>query len=261
MTRDSESPWLWDAASALHKGHVRDENQDAVLNRCDLGLWAVVDGMGGHHDGATASRRVIAQLDAICWQPQHDLDRRIASVLAALQEVNHELYSASRTADRGVSGATVAVLLAWQDLGAVVWAGDSRVYRQHDHALVALTHDHSQLEEMIRLGMVQREASRDHPAANVVTRAIGAMEHCEPEQAQFRIHADDTFLLCSDGLYNEISTAGIAAALASGSSAQSVSTLYELTLRSPARDNFSLVVVRTREIDDSKTALNPILTP
>ncbi len=248
----------WQSAAELHGGYVRKENQDAVLNRPDLHIWAVADGMGGHAAGAAASRLVVDSLDI--RDRSGSLADRVAAVTANLHAANRQLVTKARTGGQGLSGSTVAVLLAHRDQGVVLWVGDSRVYRYRDGELQQLTHDHSQLEELIERGLVDRSTAKDHPAAHVITRAIGAAATLEPDTISIAIRAGDSFLVCSDGLYNEVDDGRIAAALAKGNCARCARTLLELALASPARDNLSFVVACAYLEDEAKTAINPRMT-
>ena len=258
MTIENSIRLTWESAAELHTGYVRKENQDALLNRPDLCVWAIADGMGGHAAGAAASQLVVESLNSL--HPSGTLDERVAEVVAKLEAANHQLVTTAITSGQGLSGSTVAVLLTQDDQGAVLWVGDSRIYRYREGELMQLTRDHSQLEELIEHGLVDRGGSEDHPSANVITRAIGAAEKLEPETISITIRAGDLFLICSDGLYNEIDEKKISETLADGSCARSANTLLELALDSPARDNFSFVIARADTEDDEKTVLKPLVS-
>lgn len=256
MNNEYGSRLTWESAAELHTGYVRKENQDAVLNRPDLCIWAVADGMGGHAAGAAASRLVVEGLSSL--EPSGSLDERVAGVVAKLEAANHQLVTAARTRGQGLSGSTVAVLLTLDDQGVALWVGDSRIYRYRNGDLNQLTRDHSQLEELIERGLMDRDASKAHPSSNVITRAIGAAATLEPDIKRITIRAGDLFLICSDGLYNEIDEKEISKALADGSCARSATALFALTLNSPARDNFSFVIARADTEDNDKTLLKPL---
>lgn len=249
---------VWESAAESHAGNVRTENQDAVLDRPDLGIWVVADGMGGHSAGAAASRMVVEHLDSL--GESSDVDSQVSAAVTRLKAANEQLIKHAELNGQGISGSTVAAFLKHDDRGAALWVGDSRVYRFRQGRLEQLTRDHSQLEEMIALGLVKREESRGHPSSNVLTRAIGAAPSLDPGVEFFSILPGDSFLICSDGLYNEIDEQEIAETLTHGSCVDSARSLLQRTLETGARDNVSLIVARAVIDDGEKTLVNPILS-
>jgi len=120
------------SAGATHTGLVRPSNQDAFVERPSLrpslGLWAVADGMGGHRDGDVASRMIRDALEGHAGAAT--LEEAIDDVRQRMSDVNTTLYSAAvRPINPVQSGSTVVVLLIRELSCAVLWAGDSRVYR------------------------------------------------------------------------------------------------------------------------------------
>jgi serine/threonine protein phosphatase PrpC len=149
-------------------------------------------------------------------------------------------------------------LLVFGGHGVVVWAGDSRAYRYRRGELTQLTRDHSQVEELVRLGLLASDEIEGHPAANVITRAVGVTDFLELDSEMFTLGEDDTYLLCSDGLYRELDNDAIKACLAPGDCRQSCDLLIESALARKARDNVSVIVVRmTDEPQATRTQYNP----
>jgi type VI secretion system protein ImpM len=224
-----------ESAGSTHPGKVRGENQDAYVAQPESGLWAVADGMGGHSEGHVASRMVCDALAAI--GPQPSLAAGVKAVRDALSQVNGYLYSMSRREVRPVvSGTTVVALLVRGARGACLWAGDSRLYRLRDDVLEQLSLDHSEeVEGTAAAGM--------SPRPNVITRAIGGCEGLEVEHIAFDVRLGDRLLLCSDGLYREISTGQIAELMRTGDAISAVETLLARVLRGEAADNVTVIVV------------------
>src|SRR5204862_6660653 len=115
-----------------HIGLVRQGNEDAFLERPDLGpgmgLWAVADGMGGHEAGDFASASIVTALGAI--EPLADLGDVVEAAAAELGAVDAALRArAAQLGPAAVIASTVVVLLANADEFACLWAGDSRLYR------------------------------------------------------------------------------------------------------------------------------------
>jgi type VI secretion system protein ImpM len=229
------------AAAWTDTGKVRTANEDAYLLATDTGLWAVADGMGGHSHGELASRMVVETLSG--FSGKQDLRSAVATVLKGLHEVNGRLRAfAADPADGFDSGTTVVALLVEGDEAAVVWVGDSRLYRLRSGMFDLLTVDHSAEVE-----------AKDEGSASVLdllssssgelTRAVGGTDVLEPEVQYFRVEPGDRLLLCTDGLYSEVAPAGLAAALGQGSAEAAVQMLAKHMQASEARDNATAVVV------------------
>ncbi|MEE8340164.1 MAG: protein phosphatase 2C domain-containing protein, partial [Xanthomonadales bacterium] len=107
---------------------VRKVNEDSFISRDEIGLWAVADGMGGHQAGDVASQMVANCLDSVPFSP--NIGELLQAARAALHSANSKLISMDGQFDSGrVPGSTVVVLLIHGNEVAVVWAGDSRIYR------------------------------------------------------------------------------------------------------------------------------------
>jgi protein phosphatase len=248
----------WSSASRTDVGSVRKLNEDSVLDRPELGLWLVADGMGGHAAGDFASAAIVSALAGI--PPPASLGALVGAVRERLQRVNRRLNDEARNRHEQLIGSTVAVLLAYGGHGVVLWAGDSRAYLFRGGELIRLTRDHSQVEELVRLGLLSPDRSEGHPAANVITRAVGVADSLELDSEMFALAEDDTYLVCSDGLYRELDDDTIKTCLASGDCRQSCDLLVESALTRRARDNVSAIVVRmTDEPQETRTQYNPSL--
>src|SRR5690348_6083223 len=148
-----------------HIGLVRQRNEDAFLDRPDLGLWAVADGMGGHQAGDFASASIVTALGAI--QPPQDLENFLDAAAAELTAVDIALQTrAAKLGPTAVIASTVVVLMVKGDEFACLWAGDSRLYRWRsgDPAgeLRQLTTDHSKVQEMVDAGLLRPEDAHRH---------------------------------------------------------------------------------------------------
>lgn len=253
---------IWTSASRSDVGLVRSVNEDACLDMPQRGLWAVADGMGGHAAGDVASRMVVDALAALS-APQR-LAQFVATARGALQTVNRQLREEAVLRRVRTIGSTVAVCLASGRSCALLWAGDSRIYLYRDARLRQLTRDHSQVEELRAQGYLTAEQALDHPAQHLITRAIGAADQLELDERRIDVRDRDVFLLCSDGLTNEIEDDGIALALelAGGDCGEAVRTLVDMALREGGRDNVSAIVVRADDPGSAdQTLINPSVVP
>ena len=234
----------WDSAMQTHRGNRRENNEDAVLSRPDVCLWAVADGMGGHHAGDVASQAVADALGELsfCGELANDVD----AVEDALVTVNEELRLLARTEGVGNTiGSTVVAMLASEHVGVALWAGDSRLYRLRGSRLEQVTRDHNPVSDLLESGTVS-EADALAADTNIITRAVGGQAELYLDVAVFDVEPGDTYLLCSDGLYRELAAPELVAALRCGDVHASVGTLLEQCLEGSARDNVSIVVARPK---------------
>jgi len=249
-------PIRWTSASRSHAGLVREVNEDACLEQPERGLWAVADGMGGHSLGEFASRLVIRSL-ADLPEPQN-LTQYIDEAHERLQRANRQLRAEAARRDVPIIGTTVAALLASGRHGACLWAGDSRIYLCRDGRLRLLTRDHSQLEAA-RSRHTNPDDTLHRPPANLITRALGAEDTLEIDRATVEVVDGDVFLLCSDGLSNEVSELAIGQALLPGNCRQASQALLDLALQQGGHDNITAVVVRAEDLHSpDRTVIQPV---
>lgn len=228
--------------SATHVGMVRKLNEDSMVERTDIGVWAVADGMGGHEAGDYASRMVVEYIEAM--KPCEDFDLLVESVRSSLEQANRQLLDESSGYDsQRVPGSTAVVLAIKGEDGAVFWIGDSRVYRQRDGQLEQLTRDHSHVQDLIDLNMLRPEDAESHPMANAITRAMGIAEPLELDIKMVDVLAGDQFLLCSDGLSRLVSNDEITSILRDNSGEEIVQSLLHTALVRGAPDNVTLIHV------------------
>lgn len=236
-------PLTWISAGATDIGRIRQVNEDSYLERSDIGLWVVADGMGGHHAGDVASSSIVDILDET--QSCDRLSDYVNEVEDRIITANNELVRlAKQHNDNRTIGSTVVAMIAVNGHCAVLWAGDSRAYRCRDRQCVQLTRDHSQVEEMVQQGLLLREEAEEHPASNVITRAVGAAENIYVDIDVVEAQVNDTYLLCSDGLNKHISDNEIAQFLQNENLEEIPQQLVKTTLERGAIDNVTVVVIR-----------------
>ncbi len=252
---------IWEHAGDTNVGRVRSVNEDAILSKPELGLWAVADGMGGHEVGDVASKMILEAIDYI--EPSNDLTCLVNDVEDALIEVNQRLLDYSRDVlDNKTVGSTIVVLIISGRVGICMWVGDSRLYRYRKGQLERLTRDHSRVEELIEQGRISEQEAENHPESNVITRAVGVDEDFCVDINAFDASTGDTFLLCSDGLYNMLDQDELSAHLEKSENNEKVNQLIESALDKGAPDNVSVIVVKggfekniSREVVDRSRSL------
>ncbi len=242
-----KTPFTWRSSGRTDTGRVRHINEDAFLERSDIGLWMVADGMGGHEAGDVASRMLVDYLARL--GPPARMSTFVNDVEGLVLDVNSRLFGMGyRRSAKHTIGSTVVALLAWGSHSLSVWAGDSRVYLYRAGQLQSVTRDHSQVEELIEQGLILRVDAERHPEANVITRAVGATERLCLDVELRELQDRDRYLLCSDGLYKEVSEPEIAELLGAGTCAESSRALVNLTLERGSHDNVTVVVVDIEQV-------------
>ncbi|MCC7411219.1 MAG: serine/threonine-protein phosphatase [Gammaproteobacteria bacterium] len=245
--QESAAPALtWTSATLSHVGNVRRLNEDSCLDRPDIGLWVVADGMGGHAAGDLASQLVVNMLDSL--RAPESLNGFIDAVEDALLKANARLIKMATDTNQ-TSGSTVVALLAFGRHAAYIWAGDSRLYRLRQGQLRQLSTDHSQIELYIEKGLLTREEAAGHPAANMVTRAVGGSPDLHLDVDVTDIEPGDRYVLCSDGLDKHVRDADIAELLARGTVGDAARALIDTTLERGATDNVTVAVIEISERD------------
>jgi len=224
-----------------HVGLARELNEDCVLVKPEIGLWAVADGMGGHGGGDLASRAVVEALTRV--RPSRSARQMLDQFERTIVRVNSDLRALASSRAAAVVGTTLVSLMIHGSHYACAWCGDSRAYLRRDGALLRVSRDHSEVQELIDRGLLDDEDARRWPRRNVVTRALGASDQAELDLVDGPLYRGDRFLLCSDGLTAHLRDKEIAALIGFSAPQRAVDGLLQLALDRGAQDNVSLVVV------------------
>jgi len=231
----------WTGLSYTDVGLVRQLNEDSVLDKSAEQLWAVADGMGGHSAGDYASQTLINELEnfkshallAVCLK-RHD---------STVKNINSHLVDMATENGQDAIGCTLASLLIFGNWAICSWSGDSRIYRLRDNKIKMLTRDHSQFcVNEDRNALFTANLRTYQPEA--LTAAIGSGRNSHIERAWYVLDNDDIFLLCTDGMYKEISDVEIEQSLnVALTDNDAVKVLSDIYYRNGARDNIGLVIV------------------
>jgi serine/threonine protein phosphatase PrpC len=218
-------------------GQLRENNEDAIVSNDRLAL--VADGMGGHPGGEIAANAAAGVIPAVFTGRSAD------ELEAALRAANWAIRDRA-VAQPGLEGMgttiCVAGLLTDGHL-ALVHVGDSRAYLWHEDALTQLTQDHSVTAELIQRGELREEDAAQHPHYGILTRALGVGSDIEIDRRTLAVEAGDRIVVCTDGLFNELSHEEIAKAMAvGGDMAEIVDKLVDGAIAHGGRDNLSVVV-------------------
>jgi serine/threonine protein phosphatase PrpC len=234
------------SAGESHIGKVRTANQDVLLLEPGLGLYAVLDGMGGHSAGEVASRLARDGIrDFVQHHPCTALSAR-ELLEAAIRAASAEVCSdGQRNLERRDMGTTVvACLMIDGHRATIAHVGDSRAYLWRDGELQPLTRDHTLVQELVERGLLSAAAAERHPYRNMLTRHLGAKTEIQIDCVDLDLQPRDRLLLCSDGLYGYAATEAIQGLLGSGKTPEHVvRDLIELALNGGGGDNVSALVI------------------
>ncbi len=241
------------SGAASDVGKVRQTNQDQAL-QAEV-LFAVADGVGGHAGGETASLMAVETLAR-----DYAGKRSSIELTAAVHHANTVIWekSLSDTSLRGMGTTLCALALIVTDGSenlAVVNVGDSRAYVMVSGHLRQITQDHSLVEEMVRGGELSPQEAAIHPKRHIVTRALGIEPDVKVDLWEVAPHAGERYLLCSDGLTNEVSDSEMASVLTRDADpTQAARQLVSLARAHGGSDNITAVIIDIAEVSGSTTA-------
>lgn len=239
-----------ETGAATSAGRVRTVNEDDYVAAPPV--FVVADGMGGHAAGEVASGLATAEFRTLAGQAQLSA----ADVQRVLDQAHDRIcWRAEAEPDRRGMGTTVTGLVGVQQAGTDHWlvfnVGDSRVYRFAGGSLTQLSTDHSEVEELVGAGTISREEARSHPRRNVVTRSLGTGLTPRPDLWLLPPTVGERFLICSDGLVNEVDDDRLVSELRSTRGAQQLADrLVAAAVAAGGRDNVTVVVVDVVGTDD-----------
>ncbi len=240
------------------RGRRRELNEDRILVRDDLRVYAVCDGAGGHNAGevaaALAVRSIASHITSTApharEQPEFDrfgLPAGARRISAAVHRANQDIIAISRVSDqhRGMGTTCVSTLFSPRSgLVHVANVGDSRCYRLRARHLELLTQDHSLLTDVVENRPELEDAALERLPRNLITRALGVEDELRVSVRSHAVIAGDRYLLCSDGLHTVVEAEQIAEMLAASMPLEDVSrSLIDAANRRGGPDNIAAVVV------------------
>lgn len=241
------------AGAATDTGRVRAINQDSYAMLPDLGIYVVADGMGGAQGGEVASRMAIEAIREGYQEPS------AAALTDVIAHANHQIHIAADDPNlRGMGTTAVALAIVPEEPDPdtpepdadppqhllVVNVGDSRAYLLRDGGLTQLTDDHSVVAELVRDGHISPSEADAHPQRNIITRVLGVYPEVAADLWPIDPVRGDRYLLCYDGLFNEVTDDQITAALRRLSDPnEAAAELVRLANEGGGRDNITVIVV------------------
>ena len=233
--------------AATDTGNLRGQNEDAHI--AEQNLFAVADGMGGHNAGEVASAMAIEHLRNVAISGVTSAE----AFAQVVRDLNGAIYSsATSTTDQrgmGTTLAAAALLTSISDTDqpsqiVIANVGDSRTYLLRSGKLRQLSVDHSYVQELVTEGLLTVDEARTHPRRNIVTRALGIDEQVSVDTWTIPMFDGDRFMLCSDGLVDEVPLDEITEMMREHSAPQHVAErLVSAAKRHGGRDNITVIVV------------------
>lgn len=242
------------AGSATNVGQIRTNNEDTFLVVPDHDLYGVADGMGGHQGGEVASEIAVRLAEENATEA--DLEMLEDAVRLANRTIFEQAGSDPNL--HGMGTTFVAVQLVdtpEEEVPVVGWVnvGDSRLYLFRDDEIVQLSHDHSLVEDLVRDGRLSREEAEVHPQRNILTRALGIDIDVKVDSGTVLPFTGDRFLLCTDGLSNEVTNDQMEAVLRRlADPDEATAELVRQANEHGGRDNITVVIVDV--VDDGGRA-------
>ena len=230
-------------------GKKRKLNQDYVFaSDKPLGnlpnLFIVADGMGGHNAGDYASKYTVETMkEEVARSFEKNPVRILGKAITVAND--HIRQKASEEAALSGMGTTVVAATCLGDKYLeVANVGDSRLYVVNDRKIEQITRDHSLVEEMVRMGGIDRASARSHPDKNIITRAIGAKDTVDVDFFSVELEPGDIILMCSDGLTNMLEDEEIHMIMSSqGSVEEKAEELVRAANNNGGRDNIAVIIV------------------
>lgn len=229
-------------------GQKRQLNQDFIyLSETPIGnlpnVFIVADGMGGHNAGDYASRYAV---ETVVEEIGASFEKNPVRIMGRAIDKANELIRKRAQEDISLNGmgTTMVIATCMGRYLEVANVGDSRLYVVNQGRIEQITQDHSLVEEMVRMGGIDRESARNHPDKNIITRAIGARDYVEADFFNLELQMGDMVLLCSDGLTNMIDDGMIHRIMTNGESLKDrVEELVERANQNGGKDNISVIVI------------------
>ena len=227
------------------KGNVRSFNEDYAKysETEDYNIYIVCDGMGGHNAGEVASKMATEGL--IEYIKENFSKEDYKEILRkGIEKVNLDIFNVSKEKDgcHGM-GTTITACLVIGDKVIVANVGDSSSYLIRGNEMMKITKDHSLVQELVDLGTISEIQAAHHPKKNIITRAVGTNDSVEVDIFTIEKNKFDIFMLCSDGLTNEITKEDIISAIDEEESLEyTCHRLVNVAKNNGGRDNITVLL-------------------
>lgn len=183
-------------------GKRRNTNQDfaaTYVNKANVTLALLADGMGGHRAGDVASRQAVSEIGT-AWEQTEltDSEKTAQWLIQKIQAESQVIFQKGQEQEElSGMGTTIIAVALLGDQFTIANVGDSRAYLLRNQVLTQITEDHSLVNELVKSGQITAEMALNHPRKNVLTRSIGMPSEVEVDVAIHFIADGDYLLLLS----------------------------------------------------------------
>ena len=241
-----------------HVGKVRADNEDNYAFNVEVGFGVLADGMGGHEAGEIASKIAVDSIYA-------DISNVKLMVDALVDAHRTVLEAASNGKGRKGMGSTAVAIKLNAEKFEIVWLGDSRAYCWDGQQLTQVSKDHSLVQTMVDDGLITAEKASSHPRRNFLTQSLGMpeMHSIKIGHAKGDLYRHYQFLLCSDGLSDEVTNAEITEIFELDvSEQQKADLLIQKAVDNGGSDNVTVVLFSAPDSAPETTSETlPVTTP
>jgi protein phosphatase len=256
-------------AGLSDQGPVRDNNEDYIAShvpddpqlRAQKGyILTVADGVGGNRAGEVASSRATAHLIEGYYASANRSPS--AALQGAFQQTNLHICDLGMTCPEfRRMETTLSALVLVGSHAYIAHVGDSRIYHLRGTQITQITHDHSEVAELVRMQILTPEEAQHHPRRNIITRSVGSELMLPIDTFSLKLARDDYFILCTDGLWEPLVEREIAAIVGGADTQQACQELIDLALAHGTSDNLSVQVAHVVELGQapSETRRNGFL--
>ncbi|MGM9977593.1 MAG: Stp1/IreP family PP2C-type Ser/Thr phosphatase [Clostridium sp.] len=226
-------------------GKSRSLNEDfaSYIEKDDYGIYVVADGMGGHNAGEVASRMASVGIVEYVYNHFDDVDKN-KLLRRAVKKVNTDIFNNSKESERlNGMGTTITACMTFEDKIQIANVGDSSCFGIKNNYIVKLTKDHSLVQELLDAGSISEQQASKHPKKNIITRAVGTSSHVDVDIFQMDKDEFDIYMLCTDGLTNELSKKEILEIIHKSSDLdEACNKLVELAKYRGGKDNITVLL-------------------
>lgn len=226
-------------------GNSRSLNEDfaSYIEKDDYSVYVVADGMGGHNAGEVASRMASVGIVEYIYHHFNDIENE-KLLRRAVKKVNLDVFNHSKENEKlNGMGTTITACLTFQDKIQVANVGDSSCFGIRNNDIVKLTKDHSLVQELVDAGSISEQQASNHPKKNIITRAVGTSSHVDVDIFEMYKDEFDIYMLCTDGLTNEVSRKEILEVIHKSSNLEEAcSKLVELAKYRGGKDNITVLL-------------------
>lgn len=241
-----------DVGFKTDKGTKRMNNEDAFFVMKNDGIYILADGVGGTNSGEIASRTAVNEIaqyfedNPVSNVPKEDI---CAEMFKAIKKANTRVYNLSRRYEenRGMATTMVIAIIREKDLY-LCNVGDSRAYLYDSGILTQLSEDHTYVNALVKAGVITADEAATHSDKNMITKAVGAEAEIAPDFFHVSLVDEGCLLLCTDGLYGEVSDEEIIGVFEEGSDmTDTCDKLVDMANANGGNDNITVICIKLME--------------